>query len=400
MSFRTFRGSTGPSLGVELELQLVDARSMALSGAFDEVLAEAPPEFWDSIKPEFYRSCLEISTCTCHDIDDVEHDLTCKLAAAGQAARRCGILLGWGGTHPFSHWRDQSVVSTPRYLELAEHYRDSLCRQVTFGLHVHVGVRDGDAAIRICRGMVEHLPALIALSANSPFWCGHDTGHHSYRLGVMDASPTGGLPPRLVDWKDYARLVERLTAAKLVGTTKDLWWDVRPNAEFGTVEIRVCDMPSDLASVVAFSALIQCLVVDLERNDGDGATEDESGLMIVRQNRWHATRYGLEATFVDPGTGRTASAREAIRCLAERLRGVAVSLGCERQLEQAREWADGPGGAEHQRAILTRTGDLAEVVRQRMIGFGATTSAIHHPGSSILENPEAMPSDCLRLVND
>lgn len=398
MSFCTFRGNTRPSLGVELELQLVDARSMALVGAYDEVAAEVPPEFEDSVKPEFYESCLEINTHVCHDVEDVEHDLTCKLAAADQAARRRGILLGWGATHPFSHWRDQPVASTPRYLELAEHYRDTLCRQVTFGLHVHVGVPDGDTAVHICRGMVEHLPALVALSANSPFWCGHDTGHHSWRVGVMDASPTGGMPPRLVDWGDYVRFVERLTAAKLIQTAKDLWWDVRPNPEFGTVEVRVCDMPSDLASVLGLSALIQSLVVDLERNGG-GAIDDESGLMIVRQNRWLAARYGLGATLVDPRTGRTASARGTIRDLIERLRGIAATLGCERRLEQARELADGPGGAERQRAVLRRTGDLTEVVRQCMIGFGEAPPVMRHHGSPALEDHETLPSSGLRLVN-
>ena len=160
---------------MELELQLVDARSMALTGAIDQILAGVPAGFRDSIKPEFYDCCVEINTGVCRDVAEVEQDL----GASGRHRRiagRHGVLLAWGGTHPFSHWRDQPVVATPRYRELAGLYRETLCRQLTFGLHVHVGVGDGDAAVRACNRIAEHLPALLALSANSPFWCGRATG--------------------------------------------------------------------------------------------------------------------------------------------------------------------------------------------------------------------------------
>jgi len=375
MSFDTFRGSGRPSLGVELELQLLDARSLALAGACGEVLAEVTPEFQGAVKPEFYDSCVEINTGVCGDVAAVGHDLGARLAAAARAAERHGILLGWGGTHPFSHWRDQPVVSTPRYRELVEQYRETLCRQVTFGLHVHVGVGDGDAAIRVCNRLVEHLPSLLALSVNSPFWCGRATGLHSHRVEVMGASPTGGLPPRLGGWADYTRFVERLIAAGLIGTAKDLWWDVRPSPGHGTVEVRICDMPPDLPSVLGLTAFTQCLVTDLAQGGGD-SVDDECGLTIVRQNRWRASRYGLGAEFIDPRTGRSAPARELITDAIDRLRDVAAALGCARQLEQARVMAAGASGAERQLAVFERTGDLLEVVRRQMTGHGTTVPAL------------------------
>src|SRR4051812_41987759 len=226
MSVSKFIGSARPSLGVELGLQLVDARSMALTGAIDEVLAGVPAEFQESIKPEVYDCCVEINTGVCRDVADVEQDLAAKLAATARIAASHGVLLGWGGTHPFSLWRDQPVVATPRYRELAGLYRETLCRQLTFGLHVHVGVGDGDAAVRVCNRIAEHLPVLLALSANSPFWCGRATGLPAHRVGVMGAPPPGGLPPRLDGWGDFVRLVARLTAVGLIGTPKELWWDV------------------------------------------------------------------------------------------------------------------------------------------------------------------------------
>src|SRR5689334_22501389 len=156
MSLMTFRGNAWPSLGVELEFQLLDGRSLALTGAGEAVIGSVPPEFQGSVKPEFYDSCVEINTGVCGDIAEVRHDLGSKLAAIARVAGRHGVLLGWGGSHPFSHWRDQPIVFTPRYHALAEFYRETLCRQVTFGLHMHVGVADGDTAVRVCNGMVAH----------------------------------------------------------------------------------------------------------------------------------------------------------------------------------------------------------------------------------------------------
>jgi carboxylate-amine ligase len=397
MSFDTFRGSPRPSLGVELEFQLLDAHSLALTGACDEILAEVTPEYQGSVKPEFYDSCVEINTGVCGDLAEVERDLGARLDAVARVAGRHGVLLGWGGTHPFSHWRDQSVVTRPRYRELAEQYRETLCRQVTFGLHVHVGVGDGDTAIRVCNRIVEHLPAFLALSANSPFWCRRATGHQSYRVEVMEVSPTGGLPPRLGGWDDYARFVERLVSAGLIGTAKELWWDVRPNSEHGTVELRMCDMPPDLPSVLGLTALTQCLVTDLAQGGG-ASVDDECGLMIVRQNRWRASRYGLGAEFIDPRTGCPSPAREPIKRTIERLRGVAAALGCARQLEQAHAMANTAGGAERQLTVFERTGDLLEVVRQQMIRHGSITQAMHDSMLPVVHGHEAGPDSWPRPV--
>jgi carboxylate-amine ligase len=246
---------------------------------------------------------------------------------------------------------------------------------VTFGLHVHVGVGDGDTAVRVCNRIVEHLPVLLALSANSPFWCGRATGLQSHRADVMAASPSSGPPPRLGGWDDYAALVERLISAGLIATAKDLWWDVRPNSEHGTVEVRVCDMPPDLSAVLGLTALVQCLVVALSRDDGNGNGDgdgarpclDECGRMIVRQNQWRAARFGLGAELIEARSGRSATAREVAKDLAVRLGGLAKALGCVAELGLVRVMADGPSGAERQLAVFERTGDLTEVVRREMI---------------------------------
>ncbi len=364
MSVGPFRGSARPTLGVELEFQLVDAETLDLVAAADRVLAAVPAAMRESVKPEFYPCCVEINTEVCQDVESVGRDLAAKLATVTELAARHGARLAWGGTHPFAHWLEQPITPDPRYLDLAELLRETLCRQLTFGLHVHVGVEDGDAAVRACDGLVEHLPALLALSANSPFWCGRPTGLHSHRIEVMGASPTGGLPPHLGGWNAYVSMAERLAAAGFIETTKELWWDVRPSERHGTVEVRICDMPPDLPSVLGLTALIQCLVDDLARPGVGGPTPpDQCGQMMVRQNRWRAARYGLGAPLVDLRTGRPSPASDVLKGMVDRLSGTAEVLGCADQLHMVRKMAEGPGGADLQIAHFERTGDLKAVAR-------------------------------------
>ena len=390
MSVEPFRGGARPTLGVELELQLVDPQTLDLVAAAEAVLTSVPDAIRESVKPEFYPSCVEINTGVCGDVESVGLDLAPKLAAVAEVAARHGARLAWGGTHPFAHWHDQPITPDPRYLELANLLRETLCRQLTFGLHVHVGVEDGDAAVRACNGISEHLPALLAISANSPFWCGRPTGLHSHRVEVMGASPTGGLPPHLADWDAYVRLADRLANAGFIETTKELWWDVRPSERHGTVEVRVCDMPPDMPSVLGITALIQCLVHDLGRADRDGGPPpDECRPIMVRQSRWRAARYGLGAVLVDWRTGRPSPAPEVIKGLVDRLSGTAEALGCSCELDLVRRMADGPGGADRQLAVFERTGDLVAVARFQT---GVRTPEPGHPDAP-LEGRDAHESE-------
>lgn len=371
-----FRGGPRPTLGVELEFQIVDAETFELRDLAEEVMAGVPATLQDSIGREFYPCCIEVNTGICDDVPSVGRDLAPKLAAVSEAVGRLGARLAWGGTHPFAHWLDQPITPNPRYLALAELLQETLCRQLTFGLHVHIGVADGDAAVRASVGIAEHLPALLALSANSPFWCGRPTGLYSHRVEVMGASPTGGLPPHLTDWDRYVCLADRLAAAGFIKTTKELWWDVRPSERHGTVEVRICDMPAGLPTVLGLTALIQCLVHDLASEArGTPPAPDECGQLMVRQNRWRAARFGLGANLVDPATGRSAPVRELLKAMIDRLGGVAESLGCSRELESVRALADGPGGADRQVAVFERTRDLLAVARLQA-GWDAADEAI------------------------
>lgn len=368
MSLGLFTRNDHPSLGVEVELALVDSGTMGLRSAIDDVLAGLPAGVDDRAKSEFLQCYVELDTGVCKDVGEAERDLSRTIRAVESAAGRAGVALFWGGTHPFSRWREQDITPDPRYLRLAEEYQEVVRRPVTFGLHVHVGVASGDAAIAAMNRMAEHLPILLALSANSPFWQGRATGMNSHRIDVLESIPTGGLPPVLSGWSEYRELVDSFTRSEFIKSTKELWWDIRPNPAYGTIEVRICDTPADLETAMALTALIQCLVAEPGTSRSECARPSEARQLAIRQNRWLARRHGLGARFADPGTGETAPAHDLTLRLVDRLSATAEALGCEAYLARIAGLAERPSGAERQLEAFAETGDLAGVVRRMLEG--------------------------------
>jgi carboxylate-amine ligase len=362
----SFRHNDRPTLGVELELNLVDAGTMALRSGTADVLAALPAEFRGSVKPELMQSCLEINTGVCPDVAAVERDLTAKVLAVQGAAAACGMRLFWGATHPFSHWQDQEVTPDDRYYGLIDLLQYTARQLVTFGLHVHVGLDSGDKAIMVCDRILNHLSVLLALSANSPFWTGQKTGLHSYRVKVMEGLPTAGLPPLMRNWSEYLWLVNHMVETGFIKTIREIWWDVRPHPNFGTIEVRICDLPPDLPSVLGLTALVQCLVHDLSEKIDRGTYQFDCHPFLVRQNKWRACRYGLGASLVDPTSYETKPARQVVHDVVARLRGAADELGCARPLDSVLDMAERPTGADLQLAAFDETGDHAEVVRRML----------------------------------
>ena len=358
-----FTRNERPTLGIEVELQLVDARSGALRNAIEDVLAELPAGLEGQVKPELMQCYLEINTCVCGTVRDAGEDLRSKIAALEHITDKLGLRLLWAGTHPFSSWRDQEITKNERYFRLVDLMQDVARRLVTFGLHVHVGVDSGDKAVMICDRMLRHLPLMLALSSNSPFWEGRATGLHSNRANIMQGLPTAGLPGRMRNYSEYVWLVNHLIATGFINTIREIWWDIRPHHNFGTVEVRVCDMPANLEQVLALTALIQCLVVALSREIDEGTYLHEYHPMIVQQNKWRAVRYGPAARLVDGPTMKPRSVLETVEELAQLLSPLARDLGCEAELASAVNLPRQAGSA-NQLAIHERTGSRVEVVKE------------------------------------
>jgi carboxylate-amine ligase len=360
----TFNSNDEPTLGVELELGLVDADTMQLSSSVTELLGLLPQGSPCHFKPELVQSCIEINTGICRTVNQARLDLIAKLSQVEQATDRLGLRLWWGATHPFSRWSEQKITPDERYLHLVQMLQEMARRLVTFGLHVHVGVDSGDKAVMICDRIMQHLPTLLALSCSSPLWENRDTGVDSYRSKIMEGLPTAGLPTLMRNWSEYVWLVNHMVETGFINTIREIWWDVRPHHNFGTVEVRVCDMPGSMDDVLALTALIQCLVKALSDDIDRGAYQHDCHPMMVRQNKWRACRYGNQAHLVNSFTHEVQTIRQIADHLVERLRGTARELACLEYLEQVRRLANEPGWPQRQREILRDTGDPCEIVRQ------------------------------------
>lgn len=357
-----FNDSKDFTLGVELELQLVDRGSYALVQRSSDILGSLT-EYRDSVKHELMMSNIEVISAVCQDVGQVEEDLKNKLAALMKTAALHDTLISSASTHPFSSWKDQAITDDPRYNRLKEALQILAKRFNIFGLHVHVGVNGAEKAIYVFNGLIYYLPHLLALSVNSPFWEAQDTGLMSYRTKIFESLPHGGLPFYFKDWADYRRLVNNYLATGTIETIRELWWDVRPHPDFGTVEIRVCDIPSTLKEVLAITALVQAIVKSLSDDYDRGVDFVRPHPSVTRENKWRAGRYGLDGKFLTKDGSATMGIREAIASLLKAVGPEADALGSRRYIAGVDDILRGDAGATRQLELLRRGGTLEGVVK-------------------------------------
>ena len=363
MSKIQFSASPGPSLGVEIELALVDAETGALRSACPEILQALSEVDREAVKPELMECYVELNTAVCQSVSEAGDQLRSQLRILQNAADAVGIDLLFSATHPFSSWHDQSVSVNERYHRIVNLLQDTARQLVTFGLHVHVGVDSGDKAVMICDRILRHLPILLAASCNSPFWEGRDTGLSSWRTKVMEGLPTAGLPPFMRNWSEYAWLVNHLIQTGFIESIREIWWDVRPHHNFGTVEVRICDMPGHLDDAMALVAYIHCLVKHLSDEIDEGLYQHDCHPMLVRQNKWRAARYGLDAELVDSMTHELVPARKIISDTIDRFTDIAQELNCETELREMKRFTTETNWAQRQLDCLNGGSSKADVVK-------------------------------------
>lgn len=370
----TFQGSPAPTVGIEVELQLVDRETRELVSLGPKVLEELPGSTW--LKPELLQSTLEVNTCVCNDIAEAEADLEWKMEKVRQMVAAHGAALVAAGTHPFSRWADQQVTDDERYHRLMDRMQWPARRLLIFGLHVHVGVPDGETAIQVINHLERWLPHLLALSASSPFWNGSDSGLASARTKVFESLPTAGLPYRHENWREFEALLEALVRAQAIESIREIWWDVRPHPGFGTVEVRVCDAVPTLHEALALAAWIQALVVQLEREVERGVVTPLLHNRIVRENKWRASRSSTAGSTIIDEKGTVEPIARNISRLLEALEPVFAELGSARFLPRLHKMLlHGPSYAR-QRALYRETKCLKTVV-DRLILEGETNRPIY-----------------------
>jgi glutamate---cysteine ligase / carboxylate-amine ligase len=353
------------SLGIEEEFQLVGRESYELVSRIDEILSEVEDEeeHEGRVKPELLQSAVEVATGVAHSVEEAMEDLRSLRARLRDAAAERDALIASAGTHPFSRYEHQEVTDRPRYRELMEDMGWVAERELIFGLHVHVGLGSPDTAIACLNATRTFLPELLALSANSPFWQARATGLASTRTKIFEAFPRAGLPPTFTSWEEFELLVERGIKAGSFPDYTYIWWDLRPHPQLGTIELRICDAQASIEAVEGIVALVQSLVATLAEAYEAGYTLTVQPVTLVDENKWRATRDGLDARLVDLENDTERSAREAVLALVERCEPAARKLGCLASLDSVEALLARGTGADEQLRVYEETGSLLAVAQ-------------------------------------
>lgn len=355
-----FRTSRPLTIGVELEFQVLDRHTLNLAPRAPDILETVPPELSERIKPEFIRSMIEVNTVVCDSMADAEANLADLCRQAQKLASQCGCLLYAASLHPFALSQEQLLSENPRYHHIMNDLQLVGRRFISQGLHVHIGLPDGETAIRVCDSIRTYLPILLAITTSSPFYEGVDTGLKSYRAKLFEALPHAGMPDSFGNWHNFQRLATLLYQTGIIREIRDLWWDVRPHPDFGTIEIRICDLPSHFDEIVAVAALIQALVSQLT----EGGATRQTNMQVLRHNKWQAARYGLDGRFVDLDTMDSMSLKETAEKLLDRVAPSMQNLGSGAHLVNLYNILERGTSADRQRQIYEEDSSQTAIIEK------------------------------------
>ncbi len=361
-----YGSSAAYTLGVEEEYMLLDPETWDLVQHIDSVLAVvAEGEFHSRIYPELMQSVIEITTPVCTSAAEIDEQLRRLRSYVAEVALEAGCRFASAGTHPFSLFERQRITAKDRYRTLVDQMQYIARRELIFGMHMHVAVDDPEKAVQVSNGLIVHLPEFLALSASSPFWRGEPTGLASSRQMVFSAFPRSGVPPRFENYEAFAEVVGQLERTGCIADYTHIWWDIRPHAKLGTVELRICDAVTRVEDVVAITAYYQALVKMLCEHVEAGGTVPSFHRVLTTENKWLAARHGLTAPVMDLATGRRnrVPIAQLVRRTLRDLEPHARELGCERELAGITEILARGNGSETQLRVWNANRDIIEVVQ-------------------------------------
>ena len=355
-----FNGSPKPTLGVELELQILDPGTRNLVAGAPRILEACGQDA--NVKPELIQSTIELNTNVCADVAEVRRELEERVGALVAVCDRLGYELACAGTHPFSKWGEQAITEKERYHTLVDRCQWPARRLMIFGLHVHVGVESGEKAIAVFNSLTTYLPHLLSLSASSPFFGDADTGLASCRVKIFESLPTAGLPYRFRNWAEFQRLMITLVNARAIESVREIWWDIRPHPDFGTIEVRICDGLPTLNDVIAMTALVQALIVWLGDQYDAGMYLPVQRHWIVRENKWRAARWAVDADIIVDEEGGLERLSDSILGLVETLTPTAQRLASAGELARIEEMLRVGPSYRRQRRVHAEAGSFGAVM--------------------------------------
>jgi carboxylate-amine ligase len=315
------------TIGIEEEFQIIDPHTRELRSRVNEMLDEGRMILGEQIKPEMHQSMVEVGTGVCRDVKECRADVIRLRRTIAELAHGKGLAIVAASTHPISHWQDQQITANERYEQLIEELQQSARALLIFGMHVHVGITDKDAAIAVMNAARYMLPHVFALSTSSPFWIGRNTGMKSYRSEVFKQFPRTGIPDYFTSWGEFDSFVNLLIKTGCIDNGKKIWWDVRPHPFFPTLEYRICDIPSKVDETIAIAALLQAITAKLYRLYRQNLGFRLYRRALISENKWRAARYGLDGKLIDFGKQTEVPVRDLIRELLEFVDDVVDELG-------------------------------------------------------------------------
>ncbi|WP_377584754.1 carboxylate-amine ligase [Ohtaekwangia kribbensis] len=355
------------SMGIELELQVLDQKNLLLTPRAAEIIELIKH---DAFKQEFFQSTIEIITGVCSDVQVAEQDLKHSLQKARHATSQLGLTLASTGTHPLADYRDRLVTPSPRYHELIDRNQWLIRRMAVYGMHIHLGMKSGEDCIRFNYFFMHVLPHILSLSGSSPFWQGMYTGLSSCRPTTYEALPTAGMPYLVKDWKEFQKLYHFLLRSKAIQSMKDLWWDIRPSPQIGTLELRFCDEPATLTEVLGIASFVHALA-HWFRDHQEEWTKSHTPLKrwIFRENKWRAMRYGLDAEIVTSKNGKTTLLRKDIKNWLRLVEPYIKQLNYGQYISVIENIIKKGNSSDRQHRVFEKTSDLMEVVKLNVSEF-------------------------------
>ena len=351
------------TIGIEEEYQTIDPETFDLRSHIQtELMAQGKRVMNEKVKSEMHQAVVEVGTGVCRDIAEARADIVNLRRQMLTLAGQNGLLLVAGATHPFADWRVQDISPDERYLQVVEDMQLVARANLIFGLHVHVGIEDRETAIHLMNQVRYFLPHLLALSTNSPFWLGMNTGLKSYRCKVFDKFPRTNIPDYFSSWADYESFVNLLIRTNCIDNAKKIWWDVRPHPFFPTIEVRICDLPLRVDETLAIAALIQATVYKLWQLHARNQAWRPYSRALIMENKWRASRYGIDGALIDFGREVELPERELLEEYLGFVDDVLDELGSRREVEHIRWIMEHGTGADRQLAEFARSNDLRQVV--------------------------------------
>ncbi len=351
------------TIGIEEEYQTIDPVTRDLRSHLEaEILEKGKLLLKERVKAEMHQSVVEVGTGICRDIREARSDVTELRHGIIQLARKNGLRLAAAGTHPFADWRNQEIYPDERYHTIVQDLKMVARANLIFGLHVHIGVEDRETAIQIMNAARYFVPHILALSTNSPFWLGMDTGLKSYRCKVFDKFPRTNIPDYFPSYGEYESFVNLLIQTNCIDNAKKIWWDIRPHPNFPTLEFRCCDVPMRVDETIAIAALIQATVAKLYKLYSANQGFRLYRRALIMENKWRALRYGLDGNLIDFGKKSEVPLRVLMDEYLEFVDDVVDELGSRKELQYIHEILKNGSGADRQLRVYRETGDFHRVV--------------------------------------